>query len=122
MLTQAPTLRFTRTVDGPAPEVYRAFLAPAALRDWLCDDAQIDPRSGGRIYLWWNDGYYTAGVFTALARDERLAFTWGGPGESPGTVTVALAAHEGSTTVTVTHDTADGPGHAPNEAALAARW
>ncbi len=122
MLTQAPTLRFTRTVDAPAPEVYRAFLAPAALRDWLCDDAQIDPRSGGRIYLWWTAGYYTAGVFTTLARDERLAFTWHAPGEQPGLVTVALAAHDGATAVTVTYETTDGPGPVPDEAALAVRW
>lgn len=122
MLTQAPTLRFTRTVDAPAPEVYRAFLAPAALRDWLCDDAQIDPRVGGRINLWWNDGYYTAGVFTALTRDEGLAFTWRGPGEPPGTVTVTLEPHDGSTVVTVTYAAADGPGHPPDEMALTERW
>ena len=122
MLTQAPPLRVTRTVDAPAAEVYRAFIAPTALRDWLCDAAQVDPRSGGRVYLWWNDGYYTAGVFTDLVRNERLAFTWHGPGEARGLVTVTLAARDAATVVTVTHDVADGAGSAPDEAAITRRW
>jgi uncharacterized protein YndB with AHSA1/START domain len=122
MLTQAPPLRFTRTVDAPATEVYRAFSVPAALREWLCDAVQVDPRPGGRIYLWWNDGYYTAGIFTDLVRNERLVFTWNAPGEPPGTVTVALAAPDGATLVTVTHEPADGAGPAPDEAAITRRW
>jgi uncharacterized protein YndB with AHSA1/START domain len=117
MLTHAPPLRFTRTVDAPVAEVYRAFISPAALRDWLCAAADTEPRPGGRLYLWWNDGYYSAGVFTELARAERLVFTWQGPGAPPGTVTVAFAAHGGTTAVTVTHES-----DAETDAALAGRW
>jgi uncharacterized protein YndB with AHSA1/START domain len=121
MLTQAPTFSLTRTVDAPATEVYRAFVTPSALRDWLCDAASVDPRPGGRAYFWWNDGTYSAGVFKDLARAERLVFTWQGPGEPPSTVTVALAPTNGETAVTVTVDAVD-DGPAPDEAALSARW
>jgi uncharacterized protein YndB with AHSA1/START domain len=114
MLTQAPTLTFTRTVAATPAEVYRAFTTPTALRDWLCDAAQIDPRLGGRVYCWWNQGYYTAGVITGLTRDEHLAFTWQGPGEPPGAVRAVFAATDGGAVVTVTYDGDDAPaGQAP---------
>ena len=83
MLTQTPTLRFTRTVDAPTTEVYRAWITPSALRDWLCDAASVDPRPGGRAYFWWNDGTYSAGVFKDLARAERLVFTGTAPANHP---------------------------------------
>jgi uncharacterized protein YndB with AHSA1/START domain len=120
MLTHAPTRSVIRTVDAPAAEVYRALITPAALRDWLCDAAEVDPRPGGRAYFWWNDGYYSAGVFKELARDERLAFTWRGPTDSPGTITVALAPQDTATAVTVTYEAVDDI--APDEAGLTARW
>ncbi len=121
MLMHASPLRFTRTVSAPAAEVYRAFIVPAALRDWLCDAADADPRLGGRVYLWWNDGYYSAGVFTELARAERLAFTWQGPGEPPGAVTVEFASQDGTTVVTVRDEPGAGA-DAVAEAALAGGW
>ena len=61
MLTQEATLHFTRTVQADAAAVFLS-TTPSALRDWLCDAAKVDPRQGGPIYLWWNDGYYTGGV------------------------------------------------------------
>ena len=104
MLTHAPTLTFTRTVTASAPDVYRAFLARQALRDWLCDGAQVDPRLGGHVYFWWESGYYTAGIITDVAPDARLAFTWQGPGEPPATVQVELAPQGTQTTMRVTYD------------------
>ncbi|HEX8596931.1 MAG TPA: SRPBCC domain-containing protein [Chloroflexia bacterium] len=95
---------FTRTVQAPASEVYRAFTHPAALRDWLCEAAEVEPRSGGRFYLGWDNGYYTAGKYTEATRGERVGFTWRGP-RDPGQsqVLVTLAPEGEGTTVTVTH-------------------
>ena len=113
MLTQTPTLTFTRTVAVAPAEVYRAFTTPSALRDWLCDAAQCDPRPGGRVYFWWNQGYHTSGVITDLARDAHLAFGWQGPGEPPGTMRAAFAAADGGAAVTVTYESDGAPdGHA----------
>src|SRR5215217_7184506 len=63
VLTYEGTLTATRTVDAKSSEVFRAFTNTGALRDWLCNSAQVDLRKGGRIYLWWNEGYHAAGTF-----------------------------------------------------------
>lgn len=101
---QGQQTTFTRTVKAPASEVYRAFTHPVALRDWLCDAAEVEPRAGGRFYLAWDNGYYTAGTYTDLARNERVGFTWRGP-HDPGhsQALVTLSAEGEGTTVTVTH-------------------
>src|SRR5690242_7686350 len=121
MLTQAPPLRFTRTIPASPADVYRAFTAPQALRDWLCDAAQIDPRPGGRVYFWWNNGYYTAGTIADVARDEGLSFTWQGPHEAPGTLRIALAPKEDQTTVTVVYEGGEATDPA-TEARIAHIW
>ena len=81
MLTQTKGITVERTVPATPKEVYRAFTTPSALGDWLCNAAEVDARKGGRAYFWWDSGYYTAGVFTSIARDESLGFTWRGPNE-----------------------------------------
>ena len=120
MLTHSSILSFTRTVAAPPADVYRAFLARQALRDWLCDGAQVDPRPGGHIYCWWDSGYYTAGIITALAPDERVAFTWQGPDEPPATVRVELTPQGAHTTVRVTYDAATAD--RATEARITRRW
>ncbi len=104
MLTQEGTLTARRTVEANSTEVFRAFTNTGALRDWLCNSAQVEPRKGGRVYLWWNNGYYTSGVFTDVKRGESLAFTWQGPGEPASEVRVSFTSRDGSTDVEVTHD------------------
>lgn len=105
-MTQEGTLTLRRTVGVNSTEVFRAFTNQGALRDWLCNAAQVEPRRGGRIYLWWNDGYYASGVFTEIKRGESLAFTWQGPGDPTGEVQVSLnpQGEGGGTEVTVTHN------------------
>jgi len=104
VLTQTRSLTFERTLPAAPKEVFRAFTAASALRDWLSNTADIDPRKGGRIYLWWDTGYYSAGVITAISRDESLSFTWRGPNDpESGEVSVAIAPHDTGAKVTVTH-------------------
>jgi uncharacterized protein YndB with AHSA1/START domain len=98
------TFKFRRTVSAPPAEVHRAFTNATALREWLCDSAQADPRKGGRLYLWWNSGYYTSGEYVAVVPGKKIAFTWRGRGEPDATrVQVSLAAKNGGTVVTLTH-------------------
>lgn len=104
MLTQEGTLTATRTVGAKRSEVFRAFTNTGALRDWLCNSAQVDLRKGGRIYLWWNEGYYASGTFTDVKRGESLSFTWQGAGEPASEVRVSLTEADGGTDVEVTHD------------------
>jgi len=104
MPAKTQTLKFTRTITAPPAEVFRAFTHPTALRDWLCYAAQTDARKGGRLYLWWDDGYYADGVFTAFEPGKKLAFSWDGMGEpGPMRIQVSLAAKNGRTVVTLKH-------------------
>lgn len=77
----AQALEFNLTVVATATEVFRAFTRATPLRDWLCDVASADARPGGRIYLWWNRGYFAAGEYTVLEPVHRLTFTWMGRGD-----------------------------------------
>jgi uncharacterized protein YndB with AHSA1/START domain len=104
MITQAAALTFTRTIGAAPAEVFAMCTSSAALPEWACQVAQVDPRPGGRVYLWWNQGYYTAGVFTAVTPDRHLAFTWRGPGDPDVTaVQVDFTPAGDGTEVRVTH-------------------
>jgi len=104
MAAQKKTLKFTRIVNAPASEVYRAFTNSTALREWFCDAAQTDLTRGGRLHLWWNSGYYATGEYTALTSGEKIAFTWRGRNEPEATrVQVSLRSRNGGTAVTVAH-------------------
>jgi uncharacterized protein YndB with AHSA1/START domain len=93
-----------RTINAAPAAVYRAFTRATPLREWLCDAAMADARVGGRLYLWWNSGYYAAGEFTAVQANHRIAFTWLGKGEPGQTqVEVTLAAAGDGAEVTLTH-------------------
>lgn len=113
MLTKEkqPTITVERNVGVSPAEVYRAFTNEAALRDWLCNAAEVEARTGGRVYLWWDRGYYSAGVFTALERNKSVVFTWRGPRDPEATeVRVELEqAENGGTHIVLTHSGV-GPG------------
>ncbi len=105
MATPAPALTFTRSISVPPAEVFHLFSSPSALQEWCCLAAQVDPRPSGRLYLWWDQGYYTAGVFTEVTMDRRLVFTWQGAGDPASTVVQVdfASAAGGGTRVTLTH-------------------
>jgi uncharacterized protein YndB with AHSA1/START domain len=97
---------FEEVVQAPPTLVYRMFTSPAGLRSWLADTAEADSRVGGRLYLWWNRGYYTAGTYTDLAPGQRVGFTWRGPDDpTPAQVRVELTPEgEAGTRVAVNHE------------------
>jgi uncharacterized protein YndB with AHSA1/START domain len=103
--TPAPSLTFTRSIGVPPAEVFHLFTSPSALQEWCCQAAQVDSRLGGRLYLWWDQGYYTAGVFTEVTTDRRLAFTWRGDGDPAATMVQVdfTSAAGGGTRVTLAH-------------------
>jgi uncharacterized protein YndB with AHSA1/START domain len=103
-MAKTQTLKFTRVVNAPPAEAYRMFIHPTALRDWLCNGAQVDARPGGHIQLRWDDRYYASGTFLKLEPGKRLAFTWDGYNEPAPTqvqVTFTDAPRNGGTRVTV---------------------
>ncbi len=98
---QRQSITTERTIAVPPAAVYRAFTNEIALRDWLCNAASVDARPGGRIYLWWNDGYFSSGVYTDLDRNKSVTLTWRGPNDTLASeVRVTLTPHgEGGTLV-----------------------
>jgi uncharacterized protein YndB with AHSA1/START domain len=100
------TLTFEQTIAAPPAAVYRAFTNSSALREWLADTATTVPRPGGRVYLAWNNGYYTAGSFATLRPGEEVSLTWHGRDEpGPSSVHVALTPEgEQATHITVRHE------------------
>ena len=83
------TLKFVQAIDVPEAEVYTAFTNATALCEWLCNIAQADAHEGGRLYLWWNSGYYVSGEFVRLKPGEKIVFSWHGRNE-PGSSLVQV--------------------------------
>jgi uncharacterized protein YndB with AHSA1/START domain len=97
-------LTFEKHVNAPAAQVYREFTNSSALREWLCDFATTDPKPGGRIYMWWNSGYYSSGEFTSVDEDKLISFTWFGRAEPDRThVDITFNEKEGGTLVRLVH-------------------
>jgi uncharacterized protein YndB with AHSA1/START domain len=99
------TLTFSKSVNASPQQVYHAFTNAQALQEWFGDLVEADPREDGRFYSWWNIGYFTSGQFKTLEDDKKVVMSWQGLGEpSATTVSVDLAANNGHTDVTLTHD------------------
>lgn len=90
MTQKTKTYKFTQIISAPPPEVYAAFTNAAALCEWLCNVSQADAHERGRLYLWWNNGYYAVGEFITLKLNQKICFSWHGRGE-PGITHVKVA-------------------------------
>lgn len=103
-MTTESVVTFSRRIAAPAAEVFRAFVHPTLLRDWLANAADSEQRTGGYIFLRWNDGDYACGTFTRFEPPARLEFTWDGMNE-PGVsrVEVEIEAQGESALLTVRH-------------------
>jgi uncharacterized protein YndB with AHSA1/START domain len=104
-------LKFETYVPASPAQVYHAFTNASALREWLCDLATVDPRPGGRIYLFWNSGYYSSGEYTEVEGGKMATFTWNGRGE-PGCsrVSVTIEPQESGTRLSLLHSLPGGGG------------
>lgn len=103
-MTTDHSLKYHKEINVEPALVYRAFTKSTGLRQWLCDGATTDTHPGGRIVLWWNDGYVSCGEFTALEQDKEIAFTWHGKSEPQATtVKVTLTFQDGATKLELVH-------------------
>lgn len=94
---QQPVVRLERVIQAPRHEVYRAWLEPALLRQWMAPGfdvsrAEVDERVGGHFRIWHAQHGVEMGGFECeiveLVPDERIVFRWGfvGPERAAGTV------------------------------------
>lgn len=102
MTSQTQTLEFTRSIKATPAQVYHAFTNATGLREWLADTVEADARKDGRMYLWWNVGYYVSGLYGELAPEKNVAFSWRST-DRPNTmqVQVSLEARNGGTQLTL---------------------
>jgi uncharacterized protein YndB with AHSA1/START domain len=117
------TLTFKRNVQAPAGEAFRAFTNATALRDWLADAAQADPRPQGRLYLWWRGGDAVTGVYGPLTPGKKSRRHLGERRLSgPTRVQVSFATRGTGAAVTVRHTLGTGRKWAAAARALARLW
>jgi uncharacterized protein YndB with AHSA1/START domain len=123
--TKVPAVRLQRTIPAPPHEVYRAWLDPALLRQWMAPGelavkrAEVDARVGGHLRIWHADARSDVGGFECeiveLVPHERIVFRWGfvGPDRAAGPVydsllTITLQAAKGNaTTLILLHERLD---------------
>lgn len=95
---------FEKMIKSSADQVYHAFTNSTSMREWLCDIATADPKTGGRIYLSWNSGFYSAGEYISLDPGKKVEFSWLGKGEPARTqVIVKIYPRDGKTLVQLEH-------------------
>lgn len=86
-------LRFERILHAPPDRVFRAFLDPELLRQWIAPDdldidrVTVDPRVDGRIEVWHSrDGVSTGkfeGRFVTIDPPRALVYHWAFVGTEP---------------------------------------
>ncbi|MCU0488478.1 MAG: SRPBCC domain-containing protein [Anaerolineales bacterium] len=104
MSPESQLFEFTQPIQANLQQVFRAFTNATALKEWMCDVATLVPKTGGRIYMAWNSGFYAAGEFTRFEPDRLLAYSWFGRGEpAPTLVEVNLNQEGDHTIVKLTH-------------------
>jgi uncharacterized protein YndB with AHSA1/START domain len=122
----APVVHITRTIAAPPHRVYRAWLDPQTLQQWMVagdrhvERVEVDERVGG-VHRTWQatpDGTPAGGFESEIVEmvpDERLVLRWGfaGPDRTAGPVydsllTVTLAAAgDDATVLTLVHERLD---------------
>ncbi len=118
----ATAVRIEKVLHAPPERVFRAFLEPELMRQWIAPDdlhvdrLTVDPRVGGRVEVWHSrDGEGTGkfeGRFVKIDPPRELVYHWAFVGTEPEKgeyfdtlVTVRLrAGRDGETEVTVVHE------------------
>ena len=98
MTTAEQSVEVRQLINIEPGEIFHAFASAPAWCRWCCDEAEVDPRVGGRLVIC-TPGFEARGRFTAWEPDRRLAFTWHGTGEPPTQVDVALSVRDGATQI-----------------------
>jgi uncharacterized protein YndB with AHSA1/START domain len=80
-----PGVTFKRVLGAPIERVWAHLTQPHLLPGWYGQDARIEPREGGTIWLM---GGHVRGVVTVWQPPHRLAYSWNvfDPGDPPDAV------------------------------------
>lgn len=93
------------TVAAAPAAVFEMFTNSYRLTHWLSDDARVDVRGGGRVYLFWRAGHYATGEFSDVVANEKIVFSWQGRGEKvQSRVSVTFTPDGDGTRIELLHD------------------
>jgi uncharacterized protein YndB with AHSA1/START domain len=85
-MSEFKSIDFIKTIGAPVEQVFEAFNSSVAWQSWFSDFAEVDFSEKGRLYCWWNVGYYASGLFQKIVENHLISFTWSGPDEPHGTL------------------------------------
>jgi len=114
-----PVIRIERTIAAPRREVYRAWLDPELVAEWMAPGlevtrVEIDERVGGHYRVWHGEAGGFDGEILELLPDQRIAYRWGfvGPDRRNGPVfdsrvTVSFEDAPHGTRLTLVHERLD---------------
>jgi uncharacterized protein YndB with AHSA1/START domain len=95
------------TIKAPAKFAYEAFTNWQLLTEWFCDDAALRAHEGGHFFAAWDRGFRAFGTFVEVAPNKKLVINVRGSDESTDSqIDLSFSEQNGSTTVTLTHNTA----------------
>jgi uncharacterized protein YndB with AHSA1/START domain len=97
----AHTVERSILLDAPPERVWEALTDPAALREWLAPEVELEPREGGELRCRYEDGEERRGEVELVEEAERLAFSWWREDCGPSRVELVLDAVGGGTRLTV---------------------
>jgi uncharacterized protein YndB with AHSA1/START domain len=73
----AKVLTFERLIARPPEKVWAALITPERIGDWMCADAEVEPRAGGRFHLAFrNFNHRMEGTITRYEPPHVLEYTW----------------------------------------------
>lgn len=77
---QERVIKNSVTIKKQVAAVFQALTDPDEIAKWFADDANVDPREGGRFELL-DEGFWSKGRVLKLEENKRLSFTWALPEE-----------------------------------------
>jgi uncharacterized protein YndB with AHSA1/START domain len=92
-MPETTRISFEQKIAASPAQVYHALTNATLLREFTCQVATTDPKTGGRVYMTWDNGYYMAGEFTRLEEHKAISYTWQGKGD-PGQTSVEIRLEE----------------------------
>jgi uncharacterized protein YndB with AHSA1/START domain len=95
-------------IDASPSTVFRYFVDPQRMREWMGIAVDLDPRPGGVYRVEVTSGQIVLGVFLEVVPDERIVFSFGWEGNdgvppASTTVEVVLSRHGDGTVVRLRH-------------------
>jgi uncharacterized protein YndB with AHSA1/START domain len=95
-------------IDASPRAVFRFFVDPTRMREWMGRAADLDPRPGGVFRVDVSDGHVVRGAYLEVVPDERVVFTFGWEGDddvppASSTVEIVLTRHGDGTVVRLRH-------------------